>query len=198
MVAVKHTAQGPVYSLCSNTDLTLDIDSICRRKGLKRPLFVAMVNAKMPFMGGDAVVNDDFFDLVLDNEDLYFQPFATPRAAVNLIDYNIGLLASTLIKDGGTMQVGIGSLADALIYCTKLRHQDNNAYLKLLDGLQIREKFKDVIQQSGSVSPYDKGLYAASEMIVEGFAHLFNADILKRQVYPEAQIQSLINHNKIT
>jgi acyl-CoA hydrolase len=198
MVAVKNTENGSVYSLCSNTDLTLDIDSICKRQGLKRPLFVAMVNPEMPFMGGKAVVDSDFFDIVLDNEELYFQPFATPRAAVNLVDYNIGLLASTLIKDGGTLQVGIGSLADALIFCTKLRHEDNEAYLKLLDGMHIREKFKTIIKKSGSVNPYEKGLYAASEMFVEGFAHLFKANILKRKVYPDAQIQALINKNILT
>jgi acyl-CoA hydrolase len=198
MVAVKNTDNGPVYSLCSNTDLTLDIDLLCKRQGFKRPLFVAMVNSEMPFMGGKAEVDSDFFDIVLDNEELYFQPFATPRATVNLIDYNIGLLASTLIKDGGTLQVGIGSLADALVYCTKLRHEDNTAYLKLLDGLHIREKFKKIIKNSGSVIPYEKGLYAASEMFVEGFAHLFKSNILKRKVYPDAQIQSLINQEILT
>lgn len=198
MVAIKQTEFGPVYSLCSNTDLTLDIDPICQRKGMKRPYFVAMVNPNMPFMGGKAQVDSSFFDVILDNETLYFEPFATPRAAINLIDYNIGLLASTLIKDGGTLQVGIGSLADALIYCTKLRHQNNGEYLSLLNGLDIQAKFKDIIEDSGSVKPYNKGLYAASEMFVEGFAHLYKADILKRKVYPDSQIQALINQGLLT
>jgi len=198
MVAIKQTENGPVYSLCSNTDLTLDIESSCKRKGTKRPYFVAMVNPNMPFMGGKAQVESGFFDLILDDESLYFEPFATPRAAINLIDYNIGLLASTMIKDNGTLQVGIGSLADALIYCTKLRHQNNDDYLKLLNGLKIQEKFKDIIENFGSVKPYKKGLYAASEMFVEGFAHLYNTGILKRKVYPDSQIQSLINQGNVS
>ena len=198
MVAVKYTENGAVYSLCSNTDLTLDIVAICKRKGLDKPCMVAMVNPNMPFMGGDAQVGSDFFDVILDDESLYFQPFATPRAAVNMIDYSIGLMASSLIKDGGTMQIGIGSLGDALIYCTKLRHQNNDDYLKLLDGLHISQKFKQIIAKAGSLSIFKQGLYAASEMFVEGFAHLFNADILKRKVYRDAQVQTLLNQGVLT
>ncbi|MBL4660749.1 MAG: acetyl-CoA hydrolase [Alcanivoracaceae bacterium] len=198
MVAIKYTESGVVYSLCSNTDLTLDIVAICKRKGLDKPCMVAMVNPNMPFMAGDAQVDNDFFDVILDDKSLYFQPFATPRAAVNMIDYNIGLLTSSLIKDGGTMQIGIGSLGDALIYCTKLRHQNNVDYLKLLDGLHITQKFKQIIAKAGSLSVFKQGLYAASEMFVEGFAHLFNADILKRKVYPDAQVQTLLNQGVLT
>jgi len=113
MVAVKQTENGPIYSLSSNTDLTLDVVSISERKGIEKPFIVGMVNPNMPFMGSNAKVGADFFDVILDNESYYYKPFATPRASINNVDYNIGLLASTLIKDGGTMQVGIGSLGDA-------------------------------------------------------------------------------------
>lgn len=198
MVAVKETVAGRVYSLSSNTDLTLDIVSISKRKSIKKPCMVAMVNPNLPFMGGDAQVDAEFFDIILDDESLYFKPFVTPRAAINTIDYNIGLLASTLIKDGGTMQVGIGSLGDALIYCTKLRHQRNDEYLKLVDGLHVSDKFRRIIKSAGSLSTFKKGLYAASEMFVEGFAHLFDANILKRKVYPDAQIQALLNQGVLT
>ena len=198
MVAVKNTAHGPVYSLSSNSDLTLDIISTCKRKKLDKPYMVAMVNPYMPFMQGQAQVEPNFFDVIINNEDLYFQPFATPRSAINSVDYRIGLLASTLIKDGGTLQVGIGSLADALVYCTKLRHKKNGDYLALLDVAQIPNKFQVIIKKVGAFSAFKEGLYAASEMFVEGFAHLFDADILKRKVYPDAQIQLLINDGIIT
>jgi acyl-CoA hydrolase len=198
MVAVKQTQNGPVYSLSCNTDLTLDMDPICQRKNSKRPLVVAMVNPYLPFLGGKAQVDESFFDIILDDESLYFEPFATPRAAVNDIDYSIGLLTSSLIKDEGTLQVGIGSLGDALIYCTKLRHAHNKDYLTLIDQAQIKTKFSYVIKSAGSLSVFKKGLYAASEMFVEGFAHLFDAGILKRKVYDDAQIQQLINQGVIT
>lgn len=198
MVAVKPTETGPIYSLSSNSDLTLDVVNIAKRKGLNKPLMVAMVNPNLPFMGGKAQVEDDFFDVVLDDKNQYFHLFATPRAAVNVIDYNIGLLASTLIKDGGTMQVGIGSLGDALIYSTKLRQSHNADYCQLLKDLGITEKYKKIIESSGSTRVFKQGLYAASEMFVEGFAHLYDAGILKRSVYPDAEIQSLINQGILT
>ncbi|MCF6287709.1 MAG: hypothetical protein L3J53_00540 [Proteobacteria bacterium] len=198
MVAVKQTKNGPIYSLSCNTDLTLDITPICERKGLKRPLMVAMVNPNLPFMGGRAEVDNEFFDIVLDDENLYFQQFATPRAAVNRVDYSIGLLASSLIKDGGTLQIGIGSLGDALIYCTKLRHADNAEYVKLIKNMHIMDKFTPIIKAVGSFSKFNQGLYAASEMFVEGFAHLFEAGILKRKVYADADIQKLINKGKLS
>lgn len=198
MVAVKQTSKGPVYSLGCNPDLTLDIASICARKNIATPYMVAVVNPNMPFMGGQAQLEVGFFDIILDDARLYFQPFATPRAAVNIVDYSIGLLTSSLIKDGGTLQVGIGSLGDALIYSTKLRQQHNSTYVKLLDELQITDKFATIIQRIGSLSTFKQGLYAASEMFVEGFAHLFDAGILKRKVYPDAQIQTLINQGHLT
>ena len=198
MVAVKQTAKGLVYSLSCNTDLTLDMDPICQRKGFKRPLVVAMVNPELPFMGGKAQVSEGFFDIILDEQRLYFKPFATPRAAVNVTDYSIGLHASSLIKDGGTLQVGIGSLGDALIYSTQLRHSHNTDYIKLLEGLHIKDKFSSIIKSAGATASFDKGLYAASEMFVEGFAHLFDAGILKRKVYHDTEIQMLINSDVIT
>ena len=198
MVAVKQTDNGLVYSLSCNTDLTLDMDPICQRKNIKRPLVVAMVNPYLPFMGGKAQVDESFFDIILDDESLYFEPFATPRASVNTTDYSIGLLTSSLVEDGGTMQVGIGSLGDALIYSMKLRHAHNKDYLKLIDEAHIKEKFSAIINSAGSLSVFKKGLYAASEMFVEGFAHLFDAGILKRKVYDDAQIQQLINQGILT
>ncbi|MFK8011926.1 MAG: acetyl-CoA hydrolase/transferase C-terminal domain-containing protein [Marinicellaceae bacterium] len=198
MVSVKKTESGTVYSLSSNTDLTLDVVSICQNKNKKKPLMVAMVNPNMPFMGSNAEVDPEFFDIIIDQKSQYFQPFATPRNAINSVDFNIGFLASSLIKDGGTLQVGIGSLGDALIYSIQLRHQNNTEYLKILSGLKIDTKFKEVINTSGDTSSFSKGLYAASEMFVEGFAHLFISNILKRKVYPDAEIQALINQGIIT
>lgn len=198
MVAVKETENGRVYSLSSNTDLTVDIVKISERKGLPRPYLVAMVNPNLPFMGGQAQVDESFFDIIIDDKSQYFKPFAAPRAPINTTDYNIGLLASSLIQDGGTMQVGIGSLGDALIYAIQMRQNDNSSYQQILEDLHITEKFKDVIDKSGSVSEFNTGLYAASEMFVEGFAHLFDEGILKRKVYPDAQIQSLLNQGILT
>lgn len=198
MVSVKEIDGRKVYSLSSNTDLTTDLINIAKRKKIKKPIIIGMVNPNLPFMGAKAQVEEDFFDILVDDHTQYFLPFATPKAAINNTDYNIGLLASSLIKDGGTMQVGIGSLGDALIYAMKLRQNQNSEYKKILQKLHIFDKCDEVIKKSGSTSTFDKGVYAASEMFVEGFAHLFDEGILKRKVYPDAQIQSLLNQEIIT
>ncbi len=198
MVAVKQTANGPVYSLSSNTDLTLDMVRIAERKGIENICFVAMVNPNMPFMGGQAEVDADFFDVIVDDESAYFKPFATPRGAVNVVDHHIGLMASSLVKDGGTLQVGIGSLGDALVHALCVRHQNPATYKSLLEQTQIQERFGQVVEQAGDTAPFHQGLYAASEMFVEGFAHLYQSGILKRHVYPDAEIQALINQGVLT
>ncbi len=193
MVAIKRAKHGNTYSMSCNPDLTLDIIRIAKDKGHQRPKVIAMVNEELPYMGGQAEVEESFFDLIHDDKSAYFEPFATPAQAINATDYSIGLLASTLLKDGGTLQIGIGSLADALVYSSQLRHQNNDVYRKLLVDCGIESKFTDLIKNVGDVSPFEKGLYAASEMFVEGFAHLFDTGILKRKVYPDAEIQKLIN-----
>jgi len=198
MVAIKRTEQGNTYSLSSNPDLTLDIIRIAEEKGQPRPKVIAMVNESLPFMGGQAAVEADFFDVIHDDIGAYFEPFATPAQAINVTDYSIGLLASALLKDGGTLQIGIGSLADALVYSSQLRHQNNDIYMKLLTDSGIESKNGDLIDAVGDVRPFNQGVYAASEMFVEGFAHLFDTGILKRKVYPDAEIQQLINQGIIS
>ncbi len=198
MVAISRTEQGDVYSLSCNPDLTLDLIRIAEEKGQPRPKVIAMVNEALPFMGGQAEVSADFFDVIHDDESHYFEPFATPAAAINVTDYSIGLLTSTLLKDGGTLQIGIGSLADALVYSSQLRHQNNATYRKLLADSGIESKYLEMIESVGDLKPFNKGLYAASEMFVEGFAHLYDSGILQRKVFPDAEIQQLINQGEVT
>jgi acyl-CoA hydrolase len=193
MVAVKRDASGDRYSLSCNPDLTLDILRIAKRKGLPKPKVLAVVNEALPFMGGQAEVSKDFFDWLVDDPALYFEPFATPAQPITATDYSIGLLTSTLIEDGGTLQIGIGSLADAVVYSTQLRHQNNHTYLDLLQQAGITGRHEQLLNTAGDTGVFDQGLYAASEMFVEGFAQLYESGILKRQVFPDAQVQQLIN-----
>ena len=198
MVAVKRSETGTQYCLSSNPDLTFDILKTAKLNSKQRPVVIGMVNEYLPFMGGQAAVEADFFDLIHDHSPDYFELFATPAQPINVTDYSIGLLASSLIQDGGTLQIGIGSLADAMVYCTELRQQNNKIYKDLLDETKISQKFINLIEKIGGTGEFKQGLYAASEMFVEGFVHLYKAGILTRKVYPDAQIQALLNEQKIT
>ena len=198
MVAVNRTATGDRYSLSCNPDLTVDILRIAENKGKPRPVVIAMVNEHLPFMGGQAEVGAEFFDLIHDNPDDYFEPFAMPAQPINITDYSIGLMTSTLIADGGTLQIGIGSLADALVYSSQLRQQNNPTYQSIVEDSEVIQPHLDLIKSVGGTEVFDQGVYAASEMFVEGFAHLYESGVLKRQVFPDADIQKLLNQKRIT
>ena len=83
----------------------------------------AQINDQLPFMYGDAEVAPELFDYVVDDPGQSYTLFAPPKTRGRAhADYMIGLYASSLIKDGGTLQVGIGALGDAIVYALLLRH----------------------------------------------------------------------------
>ncbi len=197
----KGTFEGrECYSLSSNPDISLDLFRLMQKRysddGTPFAL-AAQVNQNLPFMFGDALVNRDTFDFVLENPDLEFRIFGPPKMAVSDRDFLIGLYISTLIRDGGELQVGIGAIGDALVYALLLRHQQNDRYQEILKDFGIIEKFGAIIDKLGGTEPFTEGLFAASEMVVDGFMELYEAGIIKRKVYDDLVIQRLINEGKI-
>ncbi len=197
----KGTFEGrECYSLSSNPDVTLDLIRLMQRRYSDHgtPFAVAaQINQNLPFMYGDALVNRGTFDFVLENPKLDYRIFGPPKMAVSDRDFLIGLYISTLIRDGGELQVGIGAIGDALIYALLLRHQQNDVYLDLLRDFEVLQKFGPVIDRIGGTAPFQSGLFAASEMVIDGFMELFNAGIIKRKVYDDMVIQRLINEGNI-
>jgi acyl-CoA hydrolase len=151
------------------------------RRGEKVAL-LAQVNRNLPFMYGDAVVSPDYFDAVVDERKYDFRLFAPPNQPVATADYLIALYVSALVRDGGTLQLGIGSLGDAVTYMLKLRQEDNATYRKLLSDAGVLARFGDVIERVGGIGRFDEGLYAATEMLVHGFLELYRCGVLKRTV----------------
>ncbi len=196
-VVSNHDKQDPIFSLSCNPDLTIDLVEICRLQ--KRPLFkVAQINSDLPFMYGESIVANDFFDIVIDNPSQYFPVFAPPKMPVPDVDHLIGLHASTLIKDDGEIQIGIGSLGDALVYSLCLRQNDNKLYQRLLQDLEIDDAFFPLIKKSGDLQPFQKGLFAATEMLCDSFAELYKHKILKKKVFDSVVLQRLLNEGRIT
>src|SRR3546814_19451825 len=76
---------------------------------------IGQVNQNLPYFGNDAEVAPDRFDFVVDHARYTTALFSTPKMPVTAADYAIGLYTSTLIRDNGTLQLGIGSLGDAKI-----------------------------------------------------------------------------------
>ncbi|RYZ97279.1 MAG: acetyl-CoA hydrolase, partial [Proteobacteria bacterium] len=103
--------------------------------------------------------------------------FAIPRMPFEFSDHLIGLHASQLPVDDGTLQIGIGALAEALSYSLILRHERNDLYRQLLGRLHSNPMGPPI-----SHEPFRAGLYGMSEMVMDSFMHLRIAGILTREV----------------
>ena len=180
LVAKRVEPGGTRYSLSCNPDLTLDVIDRIAAHGAPRPLMVGQVHPDLPFLANDAEVPAGFFDMIVDAPGLRHELFAVPRAPVSAAEFALGLHASQLVRDGGTLQIGIGTLSDALVYATILRHQRNADYRAALNALSSED-----LSRIGGKEPFQTGLYGASEMLMDGFMHLAKAGILKRRVHDD-------------
>jgi len=189
---------GSRLSLSCNPDLTFDLLDEVARLGGKRPFLVAEVDPHLPWLDGPCAVDADFFDLVLDLPGPAPQLFALARKPVNDADYAIGLYASTLVRDGGTLQIGIGSLSDALCHALVLRHTRNDDYLAALEALSPGLAASPLVQAEGGVEPFKLGLYGASEMVNDGFRSLAESGVLTRRVLDDAEAMARINRGEAT
>jgi acyl-CoA hydrolase len=165
-------------SLSSNTDVTLDmVPYILRRRQAGQPLALAVeINANLPYMTGAAEMDVGECDVVLETEAPHYDLFAPPKEPVSLADYAMALHAATLIKDGGTLQIGIGSFSDALAHALILRHTCNADFRALLGRLGVP------VRADAELEPFSAGLYGCTEMMVDGFLALMRAGILSRRV----------------
>lgn len=187
------------YSLSCNPDVTLDLIDCLLEAGHPRPLVVGVVNEELPFLGGDADIGDGegVLDVLLEDAPCRQRLFALPREDVDDVEYSIGLHASTLVADGGTLQIGIGALSDALVKALLLRQQDNAAYREILTAIGMGEAQGHLIARAGGEDVFTRGLHGSSEMVMDGFMHLREAGILTRQVFDDECLQRLLDEERI-
>lgn len=189
LVARDGEGDGARYSLSCNPDVTLDLVDMLN-SGDRDWAIVGQVHRDLPFMEGDAVVDGAYFHYVLDDPPETFPLFSLPREPVSATDHRIGLNASTLIRDGGTLQIGIGALGDALVNAMLLRHSDNSRYRDLLERWGILDTFGVPIRRIGGTESFEQGLYGCSEMLVDGFLRLIEAGVVKRAVFEDPDTQA--------
>ncbi len=194
LVARRGHGEQVRYSLGCNPDVTLDLIDYMREAGLRTPLTIGVVNDDLPFLGGDADVGagDTLFDIVLCTKQR--QPlFALPRGSVDDTEHAIGLHASTLVCDAGTLQIGIGALSDALVAALILRHERNDEYRRLIESLDVNQGSRDLSARVGGLAPFASGLHGSSEMVMDGFMHLRRHGILVRRVYQHLPVQEALD-----
>ena len=181
LVAVRPDRPGR-YSLSSNPEVTLDLlpRLDARRKQGEPVAIVGQVNRNLPFMPGDAEVAEDRFDLVLDAETYDFQLFPLPNRRVSPADYATAMHVASLVPDGGTVQIGIGSLSDAVAHCLRLRHESPDLFMKVLallpGGTGSRRRAALPVESA----PFEEGLFASSELLSDALFSLFDAGLIKR------------------
>jgi len=152
---------------------------------------IGVINRQMPFMPNGAEVAPGFYDVVVTDPAATHAVFAPPNSKVTAADYAIGLHASSLVEDGGTLQIGIGSLGDAIGQGLIVRDRHGEEYRRILDSL-----CPDGLA-GRSLGRFDQGLYGCSEMFVNGFLKLIEAGIVRREVFGDTVLQQLINDGKI-
>ncbi len=158
---------------------------------------VVLLAIQDPFMFGDAVNSPERYHLILEDEAYHYPLFSVPRASVDIQDHMIGVHVSSLIKDGGTIQIGIGSLGDAIAGGLIMRHNTPREYRTFLEMSGIEKNSGDLIDRIGGRDPFKEGLYGATEMLVEVFIDLYKAGIIKRKVYGNTAIQKLVNQGAL-
>ena len=187
-------------SLSCNPDVTLDLlPHIAAERAAGRPFVtIGEVNSHLPYMLGDAEVPAASFDYVVEHPSYDYDLFSPPSLPISTAEHMIGLHASALVRDGGTLQLGIGELGDAIVYSLQLRHQQREIYARLLTDTGALTHFGDRIAAIGGVEPFAAGVYACTEMFIDGFFDLYRSGILKRRVYAHAVIQRGLNAGRLT
>lgn len=178
---VAATPERPDHlSLACNPDITLDLLPMIakRRAAGETILMLGQVHAELPYMPGDAELPAQDFDLLIDTPEQR-RLFCTPNMPVTLQDHCIGLYASTLVRDGGTLQIGIGAMGDAVAAALLARQDDNDAYRALLEDLDLNP-WNTLIEREGGMDAFAQGLYGCSEMFVNGLLALAEAGVVRR------------------
>lgn len=177
-------------SLSSNSDVTAELLERLQRDPRHKVLCVGAINRELPFMLNEAEIRPDFFDVVITDPVATHSLFAAPNMKVKAQDYAIGLHAASLLPDGGTLQIGIGALGDAIAQALLLREQHNTDYRAMMKALGCD-------QQRRELGRFEQGIYGCSEMIGNGLLKLVQAGILRKEVFHDVTLQRLLNAGAI-
>ncbi|AUF98777.1 acetyl-CoA hydrolase [Pseudomonas sp. 02C 26] len=178
---VAETPERPDHlSLACNPDITLDLLPMVakRRAAGETIVLLGQVHTELPYMPGAAELGRQAFDLLIDEPEQR-RLFSTPNMPVATQDHCIGLHASALVRDGGTLQIGIGAMGDAVTAALLARQGDNEGYRAVLDELDI-QPWLALIEREGGLDGFAQGLYGCSEMFVNGLLALAEAGVVRR------------------
>jgi len=166
--------QGERLSLSCNTDITSDLLRL-RHEGAASFALIGQLHPDLPFMPGPAEIDAAECAVLLAQEGAPHDLFSVVKQPVGLQDHAIALHVSRLIRDGGTLQIGIGQIGDAIAHALTLRHEDKIAPLWQDCPFPRAERFSEQ-------GPFSAGLYGVTEMLVDGLLALYERGIIRREV----------------
>jgi acyl-CoA hydrolase len=190
LVAARDTPEGLSVSLSCNPDTGIELMQMYQASG-RTCVAIGQLHPDLPYMENDAEIGVGSFDLLVRNPQYDKTLFAVPNAAVPLQDYATALHASTLVPDGGTLQIGIGALGDAVAYSCLLRQQHNSDYRNAVAALATQPA------TAAHSELFEQGLYVSTEMFVNGMMHLMEQGVVKRKVYDNLTLQLGLNGGAI-
>ncbi len=161
-------------SLSCNTDITADLLRL-RRQGAADFTLVGQVHADLPFMAGPAELDFSDCAALLRQDAPPHDLFSVVKQPVSLADHATALHVSRLVRDGGTLQIGIGQIGDAIAHALTLRQDQRIAPLWDTCPFPCAPRFDET-------APFETGLYGVTEMLVDGLLALFERGIIRREV----------------
>jgi acyl-CoA hydrolase len=182
-VALREDNGVPRYSLSGNPDVTLELLPMLERSG-RTYAAVAQVNRDLPWFGHACELQAERAHFALDDRRFDHPPFAVPHEPVDDAAWAIGVRAAAMVRDGGTLQVGIGALGDAACHALLVRDREGATFSAIAHQLG-----RDALAaELGGEGGFREGLYVASELVSNPLFALFEAGIVRRRVY-ESQDQ---------
>lgn len=166
---------GERLSLSCNTDITVDLLR-ARARGEQDFILGGEINPQLPFMPGAAELSRDELDCLLDDPASQFALFSIPNRPVAAADHAIGLHVAGLVPDGGTLQIGIGSIGDAVASSLILRHRRPDVLRAIMNSAPFPG------YNAAQSDSFATGLYGLTEILVQGFLQLMQAGVIRRKV----------------
>lgn len=106
---------------------------------------VALVNPQMPRTHGDGMIHTDRFAAMVFHDEML--PQVNYGAKVTEIELAVGKNVASMIDDGSTLQVGIGTIPDAVLQCLH-GHKNLGMHTEMFSDGVIDLYEKDVINNS--------------------------------------------------
>lgn len=166
--------EGERLSLSCNTDITSDLLRL-RAGGEAEFTLIGQLHPDLPFMPGPAEIDAAECAVLRTGETAPHDLFSVVKQPVSLQDHAIALHVARTVRDGGTLQIGIGQIGDAIAHALTLRHAEQIAPLWQDCPFPRAARFNEQ-------GPFETGLYGVTEMLVDGLLALFERGIIRREV----------------